>query len=138
MTIIILVCVLRFFLWFSYGFPFGRWAQRVNGSASHINIIVSWGNARGATCRQRAASCNDFLIHRCPASHISQCRSCNLLQEDGKVHRLFHSSMPDSRYPISVNAGVAICRRRAPRCTNLSTHRCSVIFRRGALSYSLS
>ena len=44
-------------------------------------------------------------------------KRCNLPLKGGKLHRLFHSSVPEE----SVNAGGAARRQRAPSCADFSS-----------------
>ena len=68
---------------------------------------------------------------------IGKCRRCNLPLVGGKLYRVFHSSIPNSRYPISVNAGDATCRRWSANCTDFSTHRWQIMFRHEASQHVL-
>ena len=63
-------------------------------------------------------------------SDVSKCWRCNLPLEGGKLHQLPHSSLPDCRYPTSVNAGGAPCRWRSANCTVISVHGWPIIAKR--------
>ena len=65
-----------------------------------------------------------FIATQEPVSDIGKCRTCNLPSEGGKLRRPFQPSMTNSRYPISVNARGATCRRMAASRTDYFLHQC--------------